>query len=160
SSPTATSLAASPNPVAVGQPVTLTATVVPSSAGTVPTGTVTFMDGSAALNPDGTTLDGTGMARFQTSILTAGGHTFTAVYSGSDEYAGGTSLPITEIVTPLLNPTSLQWNDNIGGVDFTYAITGGDLPIGTNVELFWSKTPQFADRIGGPISAGTETVAV
>ena len=48
--PSATTLAATPNPSVAGQPVTFIATVTPGAAGqATPTGTVTFQDGATTL---------------------------------------------------------------------------------------------------------------
>ena len=57
-------------------PVTFTATVSPSTA----SGTVQFKDGAADLGSP-VTLAG-GVATFQTSSLSVGTHSITAVYSG------------------------------------------------------------------------------
>src|SRR5438128_9574212 len=86
---TITALLSSVNPSSFGQSVTFTATVT-SGAGT-PTGTVQFKDNGANLGP-GSALNGSGVATFSTSSLTAGTHTITADYSGDANFlnSGGT----------------------------------------------------------------------
>jgi Bacterial Ig-like domain (group 3)/NHL repeat len=79
--PTVT-LAVQPNPIVLGQPAVLTATVN-SSAG-VPTGTVTVTDngtslGNAPVNPSG--------AATLTVTLTGGSHALLAVYNGDTNFA-------------------------------------------------------------------------
>lgn len=90
--PTTTAVTSSLNPSNLGQSVTFTATVT-SSFGT-PTGTVQFKDGGTNLG-SAVTLNGSGVAQFTTSALTAGSHTITADYSGD-----GTFLPNTGTLSP------------------------------------------------------------
>lgn len=84
-------LTSDPGPSTVGQPVTLTATVLPSTA----TGTVTFMDGAATLGTG--TLSG-GRASTSISSLAIGSHSITATYDGDGTYAGS-SITRTQTVT-------------------------------------------------------------
>ena len=74
-STTTTTLVATPNPSALGQSVTLTATVSPSAA----TGQVTFYDGTTVLGV-GTLAGGT--ATLTTSLLPAGSRSLRAYYGG------------------------------------------------------------------------------
>ncbi len=74
-----------------------------ASASGPPTGTVTLMDGTTAL---GTSALTGGVAGFSTSSLPPGADTITAVYSGSTDYLGLSSAPITEeIIDFRLAPT-------------------------------------------------------
>jgi len=90
--PTTTALTAAPNPAAYGAAVTLTATVSPPAA----TGTVTFKDGTTTLGTG--TLSG-GTATYQTSALSVGPHSLTAVYGGNASYGGSTSTALTQTIT-------------------------------------------------------------
>lgn len=73
---TTTSLAVSPSPASVGNPVTLTATIT----GNAPSGIVTFYDGAASI---GTAAVSGTTAQLVTSALAGGVHTaLTAAYSG------------------------------------------------------------------------------
>jgi hypothetical protein len=102
-------LASSLNPSPLGQNVTFTATVTPvvsssaTATPTTPTGYVDFRDGQTDLTPpatpgapDGIPLDSTGTATFSTSLLTAGVHRVTAVYSGDATYGGYTSAVVLQ----------------------------------------------------------------
>jgi hypothetical protein len=72
-----------------GGAVDLTAFVVGRGAA-IPSGAVTFRDGDAVLAAS-VHLDSSGRARFMTSALTAGSHTFAAEYSGDAVYAPATA---------------------------------------------------------------------
>jgi hypothetical protein len=83
---TATSVSSSVNPSDLGQTVTFTATV--TSAGGVPSGTVQFkVDGANGGSPQ--TLNGSGIATFSSSALTATTHAIVADYNGNNNF--GTS---------------------------------------------------------------------
>src|SRR6185436_19852626 len=76
---TATALASSLNPSCVGAPVTLTATVTVIAPGSgVPAGNVDFKDGSTVIGSN-VPLNGSGVATFSTSSLSATNHNLTAV---------------------------------------------------------------------------------
>ena len=134
---TATNLASTANPSAVGQNVTFTATVTISGGGGVtPDGTVSFMDGTTLLSTQN--LSAGGVAMFATSTLAAGVHQITAVYNGdaAKQIQGSTSTvlnqdvqaPTTATVTSSLNP-SFYGNS----VTFTATIppSGTTAPTGT-----------------------------
>jgi hypothetical protein len=90
---TTTSLTSSPNPSAVGQSVTFTATV--TSSASFPNGTVTFKDGGKSLGS--ATLSG-GQATFSTASLKRGSHSITATYLGSSNFGGSVSPVYTQVV--------------------------------------------------------------
>jgi hypothetical protein len=79
-------LAYSPNPALLNQPVTFTATVIGAN-GAMPTGSVSFFNGKTFLGTANLNADGT--ASFTTSSLSAGNHAITAVYSGDANYVSG-----------------------------------------------------------------------
>jgi hypothetical protein len=102
---TALTLTASPNPITVGQSVTLTAVVAPTDGG----GSVAFhADGSTtpmsncaaqALTPTG----GSYQATCSTTGLAVGSHTLSAAYTGDASYAGSsgsTNLPVAGLSEP------------------------------------------------------------
>lgn len=101
-SSTQTILTGAPDPAAVGQSVTLTATVsaLPPGSGT-PTGTVNFFDGAALLGPGSLT---GGVASLAVATLSVGGHSITASYSGDANFAPSTSAQFVEQVS-VLPPT-------------------------------------------------------
>jgi hypothetical protein len=82
---TSTTIQSSANPSNPGDAVTFTATVTNPLGGLVPQGTVEFFDGSTDLGP-GTALAGSGASAtstFTSGGLASGGHTITAVFTGS-----------------------------------------------------------------------------
>jgi hypothetical protein len=81
---TSTTLSVSPNPVTLGQTVTLAATVSPTSA----TGKCTFYDGSVIL---GISPFNSGSATFTTNQLGSGVHSLTARYDGDTVHTGSLS---------------------------------------------------------------------
>jgi hypothetical protein len=78
-----TNVVASANPVALGPPVTFTATVSAASGTGTPTGTITFLDGNIVLAK--VTLIG-GKASVTRSFATKGKHVIEAVYSGDSVF--------------------------------------------------------------------------
>ena len=106
---TTTTLASSPNPSGVGQPVTFTATVTPEFGGTV-TGKVAFYNGRAQL---GTASLSGGVANYTTTKLPAGTDSITAVYKGSNSFTTSTSGALSQTVnTGTSIDSSMAW-DNI-----------------------------------------------
>jgi pimeloyl-ACP methyl ester carboxylesterase len=93
---TFTALTANSATVVLGKTLSLSAQVT-ATAG-VPSGGVTFLDGT---NPLGTlTLNGSGIASFNTNNLSAGSHSLTASYQGNGSYQSSASPPLTVTVTP------------------------------------------------------------
>jgi hypothetical protein len=94
---TTTTLVASPTSLTYGQDVDLTATVTPADAALgAPAGSVAFMDGATTLATVPVGADGnTGTAHVTVPGLGGGAHAITAVYSGSDTFAGSTSAART-----------------------------------------------------------------
>jgi hypothetical protein len=89
-------LTVAPNPARSGQVVRFTASVsaaTPSSGAA--DGTVTFKEGAAIL---GTATLAAGKAVFTTSALSTGGHTVTANYGGSSNWAASASNTVTEVI--------------------------------------------------------------
>jgi hypothetical protein len=104
---TATTLAASTPSSAIGQPVTLTATVqaLRSLPAAVPllAGSVEFRAGGVSLGS--AAVGEAGVASLSTTALTAGAQQVTAAYLGNALYAGSTSAPIAEdVVVPAVVP--------------------------------------------------------
>jgi hypothetical protein len=93
---TSTALSASPNPAASGATVTLTATVTSTTAGTI-TGTVTFLDGANSIGTG--SVGANGVATLQTSSLSAGTHSVTAMYGGDANFLTSTSSAVSLVIT-------------------------------------------------------------
>ncbi len=87
------SLTSSATTLAVGQGLTLTATVSQPNGPLVPTGTVVFNDGVTVLGQE--TLTGAGVATMQVPSLAAGVHLLTANYSGDGTFAANNSTAVT-----------------------------------------------------------------
>src|ERR1022692_3638931 len=95
---TSTTLAVTPNPAGLGQPVTLAAQISPAPGA----GTVTFYDGNAVL---GSVAVSGGSAGLTTSLLSASAHTLRASYSGNPTYAGSRSSATALTVTAVASGT-------------------------------------------------------
>jgi hypothetical protein len=127
--------------------VTFTATVSgPAGAGT-PTGTITFEDGAATIscaNAGGQTPNGSGVATCQTSALTAGPHTITAVYSGDANFLTSTStLSPNQVVNnlPLVSFSTVNYNVNESdGVVHAIVTRSGDTTVPFNVDYATNDT--------------------
>ncbi len=126
------------SPAVYGQATTLTAALAPpGSVSQVPTGSVQFFDGATSLGT--VTLNGSANAALTLSgptLLNAGTHSITAVYSGDSNFATVTSSVLSYVVTKassVLTATS-SLNPSIYGdaVTFTMQVSGvGAIPTGT-----------------------------
>ncbi len=121
--PTTVTLATSANPSSAGQPVTFTATVL-SASGT-PTGTVTFRSGSAILGVQ--TLAG-GVATFTTTPAAPGTESIKAVYHGSADFSGSTSLVLRQVVNPAPSTVALTSSANPSNVGQPVTFTATVVP--------------------------------
>jgi hypothetical protein len=121
---TSTALSSSPNPSTFGQSVTFTATVT-SGVGT-PTGSVTFRDGTTGLGSG--TLNASGQATFNTSALSVGNHSITAVYDGDTNYVASTSATLTQTVNEPPSITSANNTSFSIGSAGSFTITTNGYP--------------------------------
>jgi large repetitive protein len=140
---TTASLAASPNPAATGQSVTLSAAVSPSTA----TGTMQFSDGATSL---ATVPVSNGAAAFSTSALSAGSHSLTVTYSGDAAYSASTSAVVTETVNKAATTATLSASPNPASVGQSVTLSATVSPATA------TGTLQFFD---GATSLGTVTVS-
>ncbi|MCU1299636.1 MAG: Multicopper oxidase [Acidobacteriaceae bacterium] len=92
STPTITTLSASPNPAVAGQSVTLSATITPTPTGGT-LGTVSFNEGATLLGTGN--VNASGVATFTISSLAVGSHNITASYSGNAGFGASASSPLT-----------------------------------------------------------------
>ncbi|HEY7209112.1 MAG TPA: Ig-like domain repeat protein [Bryobacteraceae bacterium] len=161
---TTTSVSSSLNASTFGKPVTFTASVVSVSGGGPIGGTVTFRDGSATLGSAGVNAT-TGKAMFATSVLTAGNHSITAVYSGGVNRAGSNSAVLTETVNRAATTTSLSSSLNPSiyekAVTFTATIVpaSGSGPIGGTVTFKDGGTTLAATPVSGATGKATLTTS-
>ena len=146
---TATQLSVGPNPVAVGQTVTITSRVARTTgavtgtgtagASAIPTGAVSFYlrAPSGAQTLLGTIpLDAQGVASLRLTSLPPGSGSLYAVYTGTDTFAGSTSPVVPQsIIAPPAECTGTYSTSIIGtpgspvikgttGNDFIYAVGG------------------------------------
>ncbi len=146
---TTTTLSAVPTAANVNQSVTLTATVTPGTSG-FPTGTVTFLDGTTQIASS--SLNGSAVATFSTSTLTAGTHIITAVYAGDSNFNGSTSSGANVVVTnsgfslssSALSPASVAPG---GSTQSTITITPTGGFISSTLNLSCSVTPQVSAAV-------------
>jgi hypothetical protein len=121
---TSTGVTSSVNPSTYGQSVTFAAAVT-SPAG-APAGTVTFKDGAIILGAG--TLNGSGLATFATTALSAGGHSITAVYAGSGIFGASVSSALLQSVGKAGTATALSSSPNPSTpgqtVNFVATVTG------------------------------------
>lgn len=124
---TKTTLVGVPASSALGEEVTLTATVTISGPGAgAPTGTVTFKDGRQTLGTaDVTTVNGVTTATFTTSDLTAGKHAIKATYSGDDNFETSTSPAAVERVAKADTTTGVNVSErqSVFGQEVTITAT-------------------------------------
>jgi autotransporter-associated beta strand protein len=173
---TTTALVSSVSPSALGQLVTITATVMPVPPATgIPTGTVTFLDGTTPIGR--APLNGDGQASFTTSTLEVGLHTINAVYDSDDEFATSTSAALTQTVqkaattiTTFLPPNPSSFGQGLSFVATVAAVssaigrpTGAVTFLdGTNVLAGGVVSLMFGTAIysNAALSVGTHTLTV
>ncbi len=118
---TITALTVSPNPAAVTQTVTFTASVRRATQGTsIPSGNVTLMDGATDLGT--ATLSARGLAVFQISTLSFGTHVITARYVGSSNF-NPSSATLTEAITSIGTSLTLMASPNPANNGQTVTLT-------------------------------------
>ncbi len=123
---TSTTLTAAPNPAQVGQPVTLTASVLPVGADPKSlVGTVQFKDGSTSL---GSATLVNGIATLTTTALPAGSHSIVAFYIGNSNQLPSVSSALTVTVQQGVTTTTVTASPN-------------PAPLGTEVTLTATVAP-------------------
>ena len=100
----------------------LSVTVNGSIAATAPTGSVQFyVDNTAVVGGTVTLSGGTATYTLNTSALSSGGHSISAVYSGDTNYAGSKGTLLAPAVNPGIYPNgSLASVDIVSGKDFGF----------------------------------------
>ena len=113
--PTTTTLSSSANPSALGQSVTLKATVVrtPPGTGVVKSGTLNFFDNASLLASKAVK---NGVATFVTKGLLVGNHPITATFTGTVADAASDSNPVTQTVAPASTAVTLTTAPSISSV--------------------------------------------
>jgi hypothetical protein len=134
---TATAVASSANPMAVGGQVVYTASVA-GAHGPV-AGTVTFLDGAAKMGS--VAVDGNGGAMLSVLMLVAGDHAITAAYAGNANSAGSTSAVLHEMVQGTLEATTT-----------TVTASANPVTAGTSVTLTAKVAAAGATAAAGMVS--------
>ncbi len=115
-----TTIASSLNPSSFDDQIVFSATVTGSTT-TIPTGVVKFYDNGILLEK--VRLNGSGLASFETSSLTGGTHTISAIFSGDEIYTKSSGTLYQEInpISTTITITSHTPNPSIYGqtVNFT-----------------------------------------
>jgi hypothetical protein len=136
--PTTTTLIASPNPAFLTQQVNLVATV--TAAGGTPGGNVDFKEGANTL---GTAPLNSGTATFGIATLAAGPHPIVAAYKGNNIFSSSQSAPVTLTINPAPPPpqkviyvqTAASFLGTGGAsISLAFSATKGNLVI---VTVFW-----------------------
>lgn len=134
--PTTTTLSSDRNPIRVGLPITLTATVEPSDA----TGTVEFFEfgqrfGAAALV--------NGVATVSYSSSAVGSRTLSATYGGDATYAVSSGFMVEQVIPKITTALSLRSSENpsLAGRTVTLTATLTPAPASGAIDLFDSGVP-------------------
>jgi hypothetical protein len=154
----AINLSLTPASAALGQTVTLTATVSGPAGQPVPTGTVTFSTSETTIGS--APLNNSGIATVTTSSLAAGSYEVFANYSGDSLYLTSTSAaePLTVQPAPTstgTNNAALTFSASAQMVTLSATVTGG---LGTVTAGSVAFT-LLGTTISGPVSNGTASAS-
>jgi Ca2+-binding RTX toxin-like protein len=161
------SLTASPNPTALNQSVTLTATVT-ATGGELPGGSVNFSTGSTPLGTAPLTLvngSETATLAIMAASLVAGDVVVTAAYAGDTNDAAANNASITVVVGTsgqLATQTALALSTDSSGNEvltatITASSTGANSPIGTVsfYDLPIDNAAPVQAQLGAPVAVTT-----
>ncbi|MCB1261756.1 MAG: Ig-like domain repeat protein, partial [Acidimicrobiales bacterium] len=132
---TTTTLTATPNPSVYGQDVQVDITVTAVTEPDTPRGTVELRDGATTIGT--ADVDTAGTATLTVSALTAGTHSFSAVYLPDAGFATSTSSAVSHTVDVAGTTTALSstGSPTLGGQSVTFTIdvtgAGGAVPTGS-----------------------------
>jgi sugar lactone lactonase YvrE len=133
-----TTLASSSQTAVTGTPVTLSARATSNTRGT-PTGKISFLDSGVTIGA--VAADQSGAAAIPVT-LDAGTHTLTAIYPGDANFLPSTSVPLSEIITPVTTLTP----------DFALNVTtGAQTAIGGSAATFAFAVAVTNGSLSGPI---------
>jgi hypothetical protein len=133
-------LTSNSNPSALGQPVTLAATIMPQNGGQG-SGTVTFKDGATILSVAPVSAN---LATLTSSSLAIGNHSISAVYSGDSNFVGSTATPLLQVVnkaTTTITVVSSANSTHTGqAVSFTVTVSSAAVTPTGDIELLDGST--------------------
>lgn len=154
---TTVTLTSSASPIAFGEQLILTATVIPDSGTAAPDGAVSFEDASTTL---GTVAVGsTGQATLVVTTLAVGAHDLVAEYSGSAAFGASASSALEQDVTvqgtttallPTVNPAT--YGQTLVFVVSVAPVAGGGVPTGT-ASVLEGATPIGSATLSGGTAA-------
>jgi hypothetical protein len=148
---TTTSLTASPNPVATGQTLTLTA-VVQGTGSTAPGGTVSFLSGSTPLGA--APVNSSGVATLTITTLAVGSYSLTAQYAGNANYLSSTSAVASVTVSGQATATTTTLTASPNPV-----VTGQTLTLTAAVQGIGNAAPTgTVNFLNGSALLGTATL--
>jgi len=151
---TTTTITSSVNPALFGQPVVFTVGVASAYSGAPITGTVSVFDGQTLLGTSATP-NGT----VTVSVLTAGGHNITAVYSGDTNFATSTSTPLVQTIGAVIPvvawppPAGIVYGTRLSAAQLNATASA---PFTPSVPGTFTYTP----ALGTLVTAGTQTLSV
>jgi hypothetical protein len=152
--PTSVAVAASPNPAAVFQNISFTATIT-SSTGSGLTGSISFLANGTKI---GAGVIQNGTAAFSTSSLNAGTYAITATFDGNASFGPDTSAPLLLVVVAEASQTSLTSSLNPATVGSSATFTAS-VSAATGSP---SGTVQFFDgnaALGAPTTLNGQAIA-
>ena len=159
STPTVTATS-SLNPSVFGTSITFSASLTAALADNA-TGTVQWMDGATPIGSPVPVASAGASMPF--SVLTAGTHSITAVYSGDGDFTGATSAPISQVVNkatpgvggfaPITVASSLNPSIYQNSVTFTSTAPAGS----TGTITFMDSTTSLGTS---PLVAGTASLSI
>jgi uncharacterized protein (TIGR03437 family) len=139
-------ISASPDPVAVGAPVALTA-VIHSNVGMSPTGTVSFLADNILIGSPVSIASST--ASLSTTSLSSGTHVLVAAYSGDLRFSPSTSMFLVEnVLAPIVVSSA---------TGFTTVATDS---IASIYGLDFTTTEQSANRLPLPLTLAGVSVTI
>jgi ELWxxDGT repeat protein len=153
-----TAVTSSPNPSLSGQAVIFTATVGAAGVLGTPTGSVDFKENATDLTPGGVPVNGSGVATFSISSLSAGSHTITATYGGDSDFlpSSANDGAAPQIVNKDSTSTSVAITPTSGATHYGDTITltanvttAGPLAIGAA-----TGSVDFVDSVQGDLTPG------
>jgi hypothetical protein len=140
---TTATVTSAPNPSALNEPVTFTATVTPVAPGAgTRTGVVTFKEGATVLGTG--TVDASGQATLTTASLGAGSHTITAIYGGDANFNTSTG---TTAAAQIVNYTFAGFFSPVDNMPVVNSAKAGSA-----IPTKWRLTDTNGNGVADPMS--------
>jgi hypothetical protein len=174
---TTTTLANTPDPSVLGQPVTFTATVTPVAPSTLPpSGSVTFVDTTLATTLGTVTLNAAGVATLATSALALGIHNVSATFISGGGYASsqdtdthtvnsaGSATTVTSSATAAVFGQPVTFTATVSAVPSVAVPTGSVVFVDTTTSTTLGTVPLDGSGIAtvtvSSLALGTHSISV